>query len=186
MSETQALAALPQQTLEGWHRFVASGDRDLLVPLLAEHIVFRSPFVQSPIPGRPATLLVLTTVVQIFENFRYHRTFVAGSHDVALGDRHMAGQNDEHAGAGLAGFEQCLAMPVRFDVAEPAHARDFLRRQRRECLLATRKCGCGQITAIRLLFCRGVHAHFCSLHRKETKPPRAGPSASHRGFNPDG
>jgi len=38
--------------------------------------VFRSPFVQSPIPGRPATLLVLTTVVQIFEkNFRYHRTF---------------------------------------------------------------------------------------------------------------
>ena len=39
---------------------------------------------QSPIPGRAATLLVLTTVVQIFENFRYHRTFVAGSHDVAL------------------------------------------------------------------------------------------------------
>ena len=29
-------------------------------------------------------MLVLTTVVQIFENFRYHRTFVAGSHDVAL------------------------------------------------------------------------------------------------------
>ena len=84
MSETQALAPLPQGTLEGWHRFVASGDRDLLARLLAEHIVFRSPFVQSPIPGRPATLLVLTTVVQIFENFRYHRTFVAGTHDVAL------------------------------------------------------------------------------------------------------
>ena len=29
-------------------------------------------------------MLVLTTVVQIFENFRYHRTFVAGPHDVAL------------------------------------------------------------------------------------------------------
>jgi hypothetical protein len=84
MNETQALAPLPQRTLEGWHRFVASGDRDLLAPLLAEHIVFRSPFVQSPIPGRPATLLVLTTVVQIFENFRYHRTFVAGTHDAAL------------------------------------------------------------------------------------------------------
>jgi hypothetical protein len=27
---------------------------------------------------------VLTTVVQIFENFHYHRTFIAGSHDVAL------------------------------------------------------------------------------------------------------
>src|SRR5882672_6882384 len=84
MSENPALAPLPQRTLEGWHRFVASGDRDLLASLLTAHIVFRSPFVQSPIPGRTATLLVLTTVVQIFENFRYHRTFIGGSHDVAL------------------------------------------------------------------------------------------------------
>src|SRR5438128_11630588 len=84
MSETQALAPLPQGTLEGWHRFVASGDRDLLARLLSEHIVFRSPFVQSPIPGRDATVLVLTTVVQIFENFHYHRQFVAGACDAAL------------------------------------------------------------------------------------------------------
>jgi hypothetical protein len=84
MDAHHALAPLPHRTLQGWHRFVASRDRDLLASLLAEHIVFRSPFVQSPIPGRPATLLVLTTVVQIFENFRYHREFVAGSHDAAL------------------------------------------------------------------------------------------------------
>jgi len=84
MGEIHALAPLPQRTLEGWHRFVASGDRDLLASLLSEHIVFRSPFVQSPIPGLPATLLVLTTVVQIFENFRYHRSFVGGAHDAAL------------------------------------------------------------------------------------------------------
>ena len=84
MAEIHALAPLPQRTLEGWHRFVASGDRDLLASLLSEHIVFRSPFVQSPIPGRPATLLVLTTVVQIFENFRYHRSFVGGAHDATL------------------------------------------------------------------------------------------------------
>jgi hypothetical protein len=84
MGEILALAALPQRTLDGWHAFVASGDADLLAPLLSEHIVFRSPFVQSPIPGRAATLLVLTTVVQIFENFRYHRTFIAGPHDAAL------------------------------------------------------------------------------------------------------
>jgi hypothetical protein len=84
MGEIQSLAPLPQQTLGGWHAFVATGNPDLLPPLLAEHIVFRSPFVQSPIPGRSATLLVLTTVVQIFENFRYHREFVAGSHDAAL------------------------------------------------------------------------------------------------------
>ena len=84
MGEVQSLAPLPQQTLAGWHAFVATGNPDLLAPLLSEHIVFRSPFVQSPIPGRTATLLVLTTVVQIFENFRYHRECVAGSHDAAL------------------------------------------------------------------------------------------------------
>ena len=84
MGENHALAPLPQRTLDGWDRFVASGDHGLLASLLSEHIVFRSPFVQSPIPGRDATLLVLTTVVQIFENFRYHRTFVAGSLDAAL------------------------------------------------------------------------------------------------------
>src|ERR1700694_1132732 len=84
MGEIHALAPLAQRTLDGWHRFVASGDQDLLASLLAEHIVFRSPFVQSPIPGRPATLLVLTTVVEIFEDFRYHRTFAGGSHAIAL------------------------------------------------------------------------------------------------------
>jgi hypothetical protein len=84
MGEIQALAPLPQRTLDGWHRYVASGDSEILRQLLAEHIVFRSPFVQSPILGRVATLLVLTTVVQIFENFTYHRTFVAGPDDAAL------------------------------------------------------------------------------------------------------
>ena len=83
-SLSEHLAPLSQQTLAGWHDFVATGNTDLLAPLLSEHIVFRSPFVQSPIPGRTATHLVLTTVVQIFENFRYHREFVAGSHDAAL------------------------------------------------------------------------------------------------------
>jgi hypothetical protein len=84
MGESHTLAPLPQRTLDGWHRFVASGDRDLLASLLSEHIVFRSPFVQSPILGRPATLLVLTTVVQIFENFRYDRSFVGGAHNATL------------------------------------------------------------------------------------------------------
>ena len=84
MSENNALAPLPQRTLDGWHRFVASGDHGLLASLLSEHIVFRSPFVQPPIPGCVASLLVLTTVAQIFENFRYHRTFIGGTHDAAL------------------------------------------------------------------------------------------------------
>lgn len=78
------LADLPRQTLAGWHRFVQTTNPELLLPLLAKNIVFRSPFVHAPIPGRQATLLVLSTVVQVFENFQYFREFAAGSHDVAL------------------------------------------------------------------------------------------------------
>lgn len=80
----QGLAPAVQQTLDGWHRFVETRSADVLRPLFAETTVFRSPFVHLPIPGRDASLLILTTVIRIFENFRYHRAFVAGSHDVAL------------------------------------------------------------------------------------------------------
>jgi len=78
------LTPAAQKTLIGWHRFVETLKEDDLRPLLAERIVFRSPFVHLPIPGRAASLLILTTVVTIFENFRYHRTFVSGPNDVAL------------------------------------------------------------------------------------------------------
>lgn len=84
MPSASSLADLPRQTIANWHRFVATGDQALLSSLLAEDVVFRSPAVHAPIPGKPATLLVLTTVVQIFENFRYEREFVSGSHDVGL------------------------------------------------------------------------------------------------------
>jgi hypothetical protein len=83
-TEAPGLAPSAQETLESWHRFVESRNVDVLRPLFAETTVFRSPFVHLPIPGRPASLLILGAVVQIFENFRYHRTFVAGPHDVAL------------------------------------------------------------------------------------------------------
>src|SRR5580698_10024619 len=60
---------------------------------------------------------------------------------VALGDRDMTGQDHEHAQSGLAGLEQPFAVLVMDDIAEPADARDFLQRQRREGLLMTRKRG---------------------------------------------
>jgi hypothetical protein len=80
----EALAELPQQTVAEWHRFVETGNPDLLAPLLAQDVVFRSPFVHAPIPGHRATLLVLSTVATIFEDFQYHREFVAGPCDAAL------------------------------------------------------------------------------------------------------
>lgn len=92
--EAQVLAPPAQQALKSWHRFVETRDESVLRPLFANSTVFRSPFVHLPIPGRPASLLIITTVVQIFENFRYHRTFVSGSHDVALEFSANIGQLD--------------------------------------------------------------------------------------------
>ncbi len=84
MSENPVLAPEVRRTIEGWHRFVATGRADILRPLLADNIIFRSPVVVAPIPGREAAMLILTTVVQIFEDFRYHREFAAGPADVGL------------------------------------------------------------------------------------------------------
>lgn len=83
-ADVPGLAPSVQETLKGWHRFVETKSENVLRPLFSDNTVFRSPFVHLSIPGRPASLLILGAVVQIFENFRYHRTFVSGTHDVAL------------------------------------------------------------------------------------------------------
>ena len=60
---------------------------------------------------------------------------------VPLGDGDCARQHHEHAGAYLAGFEQSFAVLVGSKLAEPAHARDFVMGERRECLFVTWKRG---------------------------------------------
>jgi hypothetical protein len=82
--DLQTLSPPVRQTLAQWHRFVETRQVAVLEPLFAETAVFRSPFVHRPIVGRAGCLLVLGAVVQVFENFRYHRIFTAGSHDVGL------------------------------------------------------------------------------------------------------
>lgn len=45
---TYELAALPQQTINRWHDFVASGDPARLSPLLAENFRYLRTFVAAP------------------------------------------------------------------------------------------------------------------------------------------
>ena len=78
------------------------------------------------------------------------------SEAIALGDRDMAREHDEHARSGLAGFEQHFAVPVSSDVAEPAHPRDFLRRQRGKGLFVTRECGGARRADIAAISDRGL------------------------------
>jgi len=95
---------------------------------------------------------------------------------VALADRDMARQNDEHARSRLAGLEQFFAILVISDLAEPAHPRDFLRRQRRECLLKAWKHGRQRRAAICFASSRGVLAHFSHIALKEKTCPVPNPA----------
>jgi len=70
MDENYALAAFAAMDLGRLASVCRVGDRDFAGLLLSE--ILCSFAVRAMPSGRPATLLVLTTVVQIFENFRYH------------------------------------------------------------------------------------------------------------------
>ena len=72
------LPAPAQTTLTAWHAMLESGNMDALDPLFADDVVFRSPVAHTAYPGRAATTLVLRTVNTVFEDFKYHRSFVTG------------------------------------------------------------------------------------------------------------
>lgn len=65
--------------LARWHECVARGDRVALSELLADEIVFRSPFLWKPKVGKELALIVLVAAAQIFENFTYHREMTDGT-----------------------------------------------------------------------------------------------------------
>ncbi len=61
------------ESLERWHRMVASGDLSTLPSIVDADAVFRSPVANKPYASRQAVVLVLNTAYQVFENFAYHR-----------------------------------------------------------------------------------------------------------------
>jgi 2,4-dienoyl-CoA reductase (NADPH2) len=64
-------------TLEQWHHCVATRDMSTLREILHPDAVFRSPVAHTPYPGADVVTLILGTVVQVFEDFTYHRTLVS-------------------------------------------------------------------------------------------------------------
>ncbi len=60
-------------TLEKWHDCVARRDVSTLPAVVHPDAVFRSPMAFKAYGPAPALLLVLGTVIQVFEDFVYHR-----------------------------------------------------------------------------------------------------------------
>lgn len=62
-------------TLERWHKMVASKDLETLKEIIHPDAVFRSPVAHTPYQGRDALVLALSTVINVFQDFTYHREF---------------------------------------------------------------------------------------------------------------
>ena len=90
------------ETLAVWHEMVKDGDPSRLGTIASEGIVFRSPAVFTPYVGREPFCLIISTVLTIFEEFRYHRTFTSPADnsvvlefETRIGDRDMGAQFDQ-------------------------------------------------------------------------------------------
>ncbi|GGC61602.1 nuclear transport factor 2 family protein [Undibacterium terreum] len=100
---TPAVAA----SLATWHQMVASKDMSALPGLVHPQAEFRSPMANSPYKSAEAVVLVLGTVINVFENFAYHRELssddglnVVLEFSANVGDRQLKGIDlvrfDEH------------------------------------------------------------------------------------------
>lgn len=61
------------EQLSLWYKFVETREATILDELLAENVQFHSPFVWKPKDGKAITTIILTTVTQVFKEFRYVR-----------------------------------------------------------------------------------------------------------------
>ncbi|MBK3871962.1 nuclear transport factor 2 family protein [Stutzerimonas frequens] len=98
MESKMMLQPQAAECLQAWHAMIAQRDLSRLPELLHPQAVFRSPMAYKPYEGAVAVNLILNTVLQVFEDFRYHRELVsAEGSDVVLefsarvGDRELKG-----------------------------------------------------------------------------------------------
>ena len=73
MSTALQLQPAAAATLQRWHQFIAAEDLRQLPELLHPQAVFRSPMAHNPYPGAPMVNVILNTVLQVFQDFAYHR-----------------------------------------------------------------------------------------------------------------
>ena len=82
--------------LDRWHRIVFQRDAQDLQAMLAEDVVFHSPYLAEPYAGRQATALILTAVGEVLQDFTYHREIIEGNNwalefSARVGDQSLKG-----------------------------------------------------------------------------------------------
>jgi len=69
----QTLPAPVAASLKVWHRMIQDKNPSELPAILHPKAVFRSPMAYTPYPGAQAVQAILSNVMEVFENFKYHR-----------------------------------------------------------------------------------------------------------------
>jgi len=64
-------------SLAVWHDGIAQLDLSRLPEIVHPDAVFRSPMAHTAYGPAPALIMVLSTVINVFENFTYHREFAS-------------------------------------------------------------------------------------------------------------
>jgi hypothetical protein len=64
-----------KHSLEKWHHMIQVGNLSDLNDLLADEVVFRSPVAHKPYEGKQVVFFILSNVIQVFQDFTYHREF---------------------------------------------------------------------------------------------------------------
>lgn len=86
-----------EQTLQRWHSMVAANDMSEVASLCAPDAVFRSPVAFTPYRGVDLVAAFLQQALQVFDDFRYHRTFIDSERSLVLefsakvGDKELKG-----------------------------------------------------------------------------------------------
>ena len=68
-----------KELLEKWHDVVFNKNMEQLSKLLSEKITFYSPVVFKPKNTKNEAIFVLSNVIQVLQNFKYHREFIDGN-----------------------------------------------------------------------------------------------------------
>ena len=98
MTMSSTLKPQASASLALWHEMVAQQDLGRLPSILRDDAVFRSPMAFKPYASAAAVNLILSTVVQVFKEFTYHRTLVSDDglnvvleFSASVGDKQLKG-----------------------------------------------------------------------------------------------
>ncbi|MFA5518204.1 MAG: nuclear transport factor 2 family protein [Spirochaetota bacterium] len=68
-----------KELLDKWHDVVFNKNIDGLQDLLSDNIIFYSPVVFKPKNTKEESIFLLSNVIEVLEDFKYHRQFINGN-----------------------------------------------------------------------------------------------------------